>query len=139
MIAKSVLIADDDADVLTALTLRCELLGLKVNVASDALRALVMFRLDPPNLLVIDVNMPGGNGLSVCEMLTSETGRPPVPVIVLTGRTDRDTIERCQNAGVHYVSKGGDVWDRVKPLLQQLLSLENPQAIQPPTVVVGNP
>jgi CheY-like chemotaxis protein len=122
--SKSVLIADDDADVLTALTLRCEQLGLDVRRTCNAMAALVMSRFDPPNLLIIDVNMPGGNGLSVCEMLTTDTGRAPVPTIVLTGRTDQATIERCQGAGVHYVRKGGDVWDRVKPLLREMLCME---------------
>jgi CheY-like chemotaxis protein len=122
--AKSVIIADDDVDVLTALTLRCEQLGIEVRLAHDAMTALMMYRLDPSNALIIDVNMPGGNGLSVCEMLATDTRRASVPAIVLTGRTDRDTIERCQDAGVHYVCKGGDVWDRVKPLLQKLLHLE---------------
>jgi CheY-like chemotaxis protein len=121
---KSVLIADDDPDVLTALTLRCEQLGLDVRMTCDAMMALVMFRLDPPNVLIIDVNMPGGNGLSVCEMLTADSRRGPLSAIVLTGRTDRDTIERCQTAGVQYVCKGGDAWVRLKPLLQEMLSIE---------------
>lgn len=124
MSAKSVLIADDDADVLTALTLRCEQLGFEVRLARSAMAALVMVRLDPPSLLIIDVNMPGGNGLSVCEMLTTDTHCAAVPAIVLTGRTDQNTIDRCQSAGVHYVCKGGDVWDRVKPLLKDMLRVE---------------
>ena len=124
MIAKSVLIADDDADVLTALTLRCEQLGLEVRLAHDAMTALMMFRLHPPDLLIIDINMPGGNGLSVCEMLTTDTRWTTLPAIVLTGRTDHDTIDRCQGAGVHYVCKGGDVWNRVKPLLQEMLCID---------------
>lgn len=124
MATHSVLIADDDADVLTALTLRCEQLGLDVRLAGDAMSALTMFRARPPNLLIIDVNMPGGNGLSVCEMLTSDTRQPTVPYIVLTGRGDRDTIARCQDAGAHYVRKGGDVWEHVKPILREALGLQ---------------
>jgi CheY-like chemotaxis protein len=121
---KTVLIADDDADVLTALTLRCELLGLDVRLANDAMSALMMFHVDRPDVLIIDVNMPGGNGLSVCEMLRSDARHPDVPLIVLTGRADDETIHRCQDAGVHYVRKGGDIWDRIKPFLEESLRLK---------------
>ena len=123
MLNKSILIADDDADVLTALTLRCEQLGFHVRIANDAMAALMMLRTRPPDLLIIDVNMPGGNGLSVCEMLNSDTRWRPIPSIVLTGRADEETIARCQRAGVHHVPKGGDVWQRVRPLLCQELGV----------------
>jgi CheY-like chemotaxis protein len=126
MAAKSVLIADDDVDVLTALTLRCEQLGLDVRIAADATEALEQARNDPPSLLIIDVNMPGGSGLSVCEQLAGDPLRPPVPSIVLTGRSDDETIARCERAGVRYVAKGGDVWQRVRPLLCQALAIRQP-------------
>ncbi|HEX3727201.1 MAG TPA: response regulator [Pirellulales bacterium] len=119
----SILIADDDVDVLTALTLRCEQLGLRVRIAHDAMAALLMIRADPPGLVIIDVNMPGGNGLSVCEMLGSDKSWQRVPSIILTGQSDEDTIARCHRAGACYVPKGGDVWQRVRPLLSTLLRI----------------
>lgn len=123
MSGKSVLIADDDADIVTALTLRCEQLGLDVRVAQDAMTALMMFQIDPPNLVIIDVNMPRGNGLSVCEMLAANTRRRDVPLIVLTGREDVETIARCRRVGAHYVFKHGDVWAQVEPLLRHALCM----------------
>jgi len=121
MMAKSVLIADDDADILTALTLRLEEMGMHVRIANDATAALMMVHLDPPSVLIMDINMPGGNGLSVCEMLNTDPRRHNIPAIVLTGRTDAETITRCEQAGVHYVAKGGDVWKRVQPILGTIL------------------
>lgn len=123
MSGKSVLVADDDADVLTALVLRCEQLGLDVRVASDAMTALMMFQVKPPDLLIIDVNMPRGNGISVCELLAADARNRGKTLIVLTGRSDRETIARCRRAGVHYVLKRGDVWDRIKPLLPSSLGI----------------
>jgi CheY-like chemotaxis protein len=123
MSGKSVLVADDDADVLTALVLRCEQLGLDVAVAGDAMTALMMFQINPPDLLIIDVNMPRGNGISVCEMLAADARNRGIALIVLTGRADDETIVRCQRAGVHYVFKKGDVWDRIKPLLRSELGI----------------
>ncbi|MEX0977261.1 MAG: response regulator [Pirellulales bacterium] len=123
MSGKSVLVADDDADVLTALMLRCEQLGLDVAVAGDAMTALMMFQINPPDLLIIDVNMPRGNGISVCEMLAADAHHRDIPLIVLTGRSDDETIARCRRAGVHYVFKKGDVWERIKPLVRSALGI----------------
>jgi CheY-like chemotaxis protein len=123
MSGKSVLVADDDADVLTALVLRCEQLGLDVQVAGDAMTALMLFQVNPPDLLIIDVNMPRGNGISVCEMLAADARKRGIPLIVLTGRSDDETITRCQRAGVHYVFKKGDVWERIKPLVRSSLAI----------------
>ena len=124
MSGKSVLVADDDADVLTALVLRCEQLGLNVAVAGDAMAALMMFQVSPPDLMIIDVNMPRGNGMSVCEMLAADARNRGIPLIVLTGRSDAETIARCQRAGVNYVLKHGDVWERVKPLVRRALGID---------------
>jgi CheY-like chemotaxis protein len=123
MPAKSVLVADDDADVLTALMLRCEQLGLDVDVACDGMMALTMFRINPPDLMIIDVNMPHGNGISVCEMLATDARKRGIALIVLTGRSDDDIIAQCQRVGVQYVFKKGDVWERIEPLLRSALGI----------------
>ena len=123
MPGKSVLVADDDADVLTALVLRCEQLGLDVRLARDAMTALMMFQAKPPDLLIIDVNMPRGNGLSVCEMIAADARNHGIPLIVLTGCSDDDLIARCRRAGAHHVLKNGDVWNRIRPLLHDALGM----------------
>lgn len=120
---KSLLVADDDVDVLTALVLRLELLGLDVRVAGDATMAMMMFQVDPPDLLIADVNMPRGNGISLCEMLAADARERGITLIVLTGRSDADTIARCHRTGAHYVCKNGDVWKRIKPLVQSALGI----------------
>ena len=138
MAPKRVLIADDDANLVSALTLRFEQLGLDVQQADDAMAALTMVHTDPPNLIVIDVRMPAGNGLSVCEMLASDNRLPPIPVIVLTGASDPETIARCQQLGAHYVQKGCEIWERLRPIVCDLLYIEvdgdgrgNPKVAEP--------
>jgi hypothetical protein len=54
-------------------------------------------------------------------MLASEPAWEKIPVIILTGRTDADTIIRCHQLCAYYVLKGGDVWSRIEPLLRELL------------------
>ncbi len=137
MRAKSVLIADDDAMLVRVLTVRCRHLGLEVRKASDAMQTLVMIHKDPPDLIIMDVSMPAGDGLSACKMLASDSRLQEVPVIILTGRSDEQIREQVGAMGAHYVLKSPDCWQEIKPLVNRLLKLEpepdpEPAVEQPP-------
>ena len=121
MIGKSILIADDDRNLVDALAVRCRTLGLTVRIAHDARTALNIIFDDRPDVACLDVNMPFGNGLCVCEMLASDERFVSLPVIVLTGKTDLETVRRCHNLCAYYVPKSADLWSRIGPLLHELL------------------
>jgi DNA-binding response OmpR family regulator len=118
---KSVLIADDDEALVDAIALRCRRHGLKVLCAHDAFTALSMVKSETPDMVCLDVEMPAGNGLSVCEMLASDESCRSIPVAIMTGRTDPDTIIRCHNLCAYYIEKCPDVWSRLEPLLTEIL------------------
>jgi CheY-like chemotaxis protein len=118
---KTILVADDDPALVQVLELRCRALGLDVRVAYSGLAALKSACQEPPDLICLDVDMPGGNGFSACELLTGEDQLAQVPIIILTGKTDSDTIRRCHHLCAYYVPKCADVWTRIEPLLQELL------------------
>jgi DNA-binding response OmpR family regulator len=124
---KKVLLADDDRDLVQALAARCLGLGLQVIVAYDAMTALMQINRQRPDVVCLDVNMPAGNGLCVCEMLAGNEELSAVPVIIVTGRTDEETVRRCHDMGAYYVLKSSDVWPRVEPLLREILGLAPPQ------------
>lgn len=119
-----VLIADDDADLVALLARRCRGLGLGVETAGDGLTALNKIEQRRPDLVILDVNMPGGNGLSVREMMVDNERVSSIPVIILTGRMDEETMRRCYNSCAYYVPKCTDVWPRLEPLLRELLELD---------------
>ena len=127
MSTKKVLIADDDHDLSRVLALRCESLGLQTLVAHDAMAALTTAHAEMPDLICLDVNMPGGSGLSACEMISHSKELTGIPVIILTGRYDEDTIKRCHNMCAYYVLKCPDVWTRVEPLVRELLQMGPPE------------
>ncbi len=120
---KTVLIADDNADVVDVLKRRCETLGLNVVVARDAMDALNKAELAHPAAIMLDVNMPHGNGLSVCEMLTHHEQLNSIPVIVLTGSTSSDVIKRCHQLCAYYIPKSTDIWSQIEPVLCELLGV----------------
>ena len=124
MTTKTILIADDDSDLADVLAMRCRQLGLRALVAYDGLTALTLVDEQSPDLVCLDVNMPLGSGLGVCEMLQPDEALASIPVVVLTGRSDEETIRRCQSMGAYYVLKSRDVWQRVEPILRELLDID---------------
>jgi DNA-binding response OmpR family regulator len=128
---KTILIADDDADLVNILATRCRLLGLNVLCAHDAFDALSLARSERPDMICLDVEMPAGNGLSVCEMLCFDESCRTIPIAILTGRNDPDTIMRCHNLCAYYVEKCPELWSRVEPLVKELL-------IEPPSTHAGS-
>ncbi len=121
MIKPRILIADDDKDLADYLAIRCRRMGAEVDVAHDGLTALNKVQFNEPDIVCLDVNMPGGTGLSVCEMLAGDERMNEIPVIILTGHTDTETIRRCHELCAYYVPKCDDVWYRIEPLLRELL------------------
>ncbi len=120
---KKILIADDDRDLAHSLELRCQQMGLEAFTVFDAMAALTVAHREQPDVICLDVRMPAGNGLSVCEMLKSDEKLASIPVIMLTGHTDEDTVRRCHGMCAYYVPKCPDLWPRVEPLLRELVDL----------------
>jgi DNA-binding response OmpR family regulator len=121
--AKTVLIADDDGDLVQMLVLRCTELGLRVFRSPDAIHALMGIHRIAPDLAVLDINMPGGNGLSVCEMLQSDEQHSKMPVIIMTGQAGDGVAQRCQNLGADFIRKGTGLWERLEPLIRKALKM----------------
>jgi len=132
MTTKTVLIADDDPELVLALTMRIQKLGVRVRFVSDGSDVLLLALAHPPHLLILDISMPAVDGLTVCERLAQDHKIPPFPVIILTGKTDHETIHRCVTAGALYYPKGGDIWEKIYPAVCRFLEID------PETTVAAN-
>lgn len=126
---RHILIADDDADLVDLLSRRCASLGLEVDTASNAMTALGKAEETLPDAMILDVNMPYGDGLSVCEMMASHEELKTIPVIILTGSSNQETVKRCHRLAAYYVPKCPDVWRRIEPLLRDLLAIPTPEPV----------
>jgi CheY-like chemotaxis protein len=113
------LIADDDPAIVRLLADRCVKMGFKVETASNGIQLLIKARQYNPDVLIVDVNMPELDGLSVCAQLL-EPNCKPVEVIVVTGYAHADTVERCESMGAFYVRKGADFWKHIKAALEEI-------------------
>jgi DNA-binding response OmpR family regulator len=82
-----ILIVDDDPDTLLGLTLILRKKGgHEVVAASDAIQAIMVAIREKPDLIVLDIGLPGGNGLQVLRNLKSNVATLCTPVIILTAR-----------------------------------------------------
>jgi CheY-like chemotaxis protein len=103
--AVTIIIADDDPAIVRFLAERCTKMGFSVDTANNGIQLLMKARRNQPDILIVDVNMPGLNGLSVCKRLLNPDNKP-FEVVVITGSADPETIERCESLGMFYARKG---------------------------------
>lgn len=101
--AARILIADDDADLLALVDFTLRHAGFDVVTARNGLEALEAFARSRPELLILDINMPGADGFAVCEAVRAES---TLPVIMLSARDQESDMVRALEAGADgYITK----------------------------------
>jgi DNA-binding response OmpR family regulator len=95
----TVLVADDDADILELVAFRLERAGYEVITAHDGTEALAAARERLPDLAVLDVMMPGLTGYDVTRELRGDEATRAIPVILLTARVQEADVNRGFEAG----------------------------------------
>ena len=87
---KRVLIADDDRILTHLLSSRLQAMGWTVDVALDAMQAVMFTRQQTPDVIVLDIAMPGGTGRQALHSLKASSKLRGIPVVVLSGSVDPD-------------------------------------------------
>ena len=121
---KTILLVDDDADLVDSLGLRCRSIGLNVKTAHNALTAVQLMDDSLPHLVCLDVNMPTGNGLAICEAMISDPVTAKIPVIIMTACCSPETIKKCGDLCAYYIRKSGDLWKQMEPVIYELIDIE---------------
>lgn len=93
------LIVEDNELVTGALRILFEETGRRVTVAHSVAEAVLAGEADPPDLLLLDLALPDGDGLQVASSL-HERGVQPKATVAITGRDDPSSLERCSAAGI---------------------------------------
>jgi DNA-binding response OmpR family regulator len=94
-----ILVVDDDPDMLQALQIRLKASGYEVHCAEDGMGAISEARKHAPDLIVLDLGIPFGDGFVVLDTLKTNMDLSSIPVIVLSGRDRRANEERVLSAG----------------------------------------
>jgi DNA-binding response OmpR family regulator len=95
----TILVVDDNADLRKALSLRLRANGYDVLMAADGLSATAAIVKEEPNLVILDLGLPCGDGFVVLERLQQNDRLAQIPVVVLTGRGKSKNMNRALGAG----------------------------------------
>lgn len=120
---KKILIVDDERDIVKALLIRLQGAGYQVVTAFDGAQGVFMAHKEKPDLIILDIRMPAGNGFSVAQRLKRSTHTFTIPVIFLTGSPEKDVGEKAFALGARfYIKKPYDpeeLLDAVKRALEE--------------------
>jgi two-component system, cell cycle response regulator DivK len=103
---KKILVIDDDADIRQLIKQRLEQSGYEVAFAADATTALTLARRAEPDLVLLDLTLPGGDGFMVLERMKHLATLAHVPVVAVSARAREPNEARARELGaVAYVQK----------------------------------
>jgi DNA-binding response OmpR family regulator len=99
MTEKKILIIDDDQHLQLGLSARLRARGYRVSCAADAISAITVARKELPDLIILDLGLPAGDGFLVLERMRDLADLVAIPVIVLSARDPTDNKKRALDAG----------------------------------------
>ena len=133
---RTILLVDDDALMRRSLAFHLEQAGYQVQTAANAEDALAMVRHSPPNLVLLDIGLPGMDGL---ETLRELKAQHDLPISVLTARRrELDEVVGRELGADDYITKPFDVdvvLAHIKAVLRRSGSAPGPEAETKPLVV----
>ena len=96
---RKILIVEDDADIRGLLTMRLRQRSYDTSFATDGMSALTVARRESPDLVVLDLGLPAGDGFTVIERMRAITSLADVPVVVITARDAATNREKAEAFG----------------------------------------
>jgi two-component system KDP operon response regulator KdpE len=131
MVKRKILVVDDDPDLLKALRLRLRANDYDIATAGDGYSAIATAQKERPDLVVLDLGLPVGDGFVVLERLQKSNALSGVPVIVLSARDPQGNEERALKAGATaYFQKPADN-EELLNVIRVSLSASNPSGARP--------
>jgi two-component system, OmpR family, alkaline phosphatase synthesis response regulator PhoP len=101
-----VLVVDDEPDVVEIVSYNLTKAGHQVFRASNGEESLKMAELHRPDLIIMDIRMPGMNGLDACRMMRQDGNLKNIPLLFLTADSDEYTTLNAFDAGAtHFITK----------------------------------
>jgi DNA-binding response OmpR family regulator len=131
---KKILVVDDEPQILKVLKAYLEKAGFQVLGAADGLSALAVFHREKPDFLILDLNLPGMDGLDVCKAVRRESN---LPILMLTARVEEtDRLIGLELGADDYVIKPfspREVVARVRTIFRRM----TPEPVKQEVIEVG--
>jgi DNA-binding response OmpR family regulator len=120
--APTILIVDDEEDIRSVLSTRLERAGFRVSTAGTGMEALNHIRATAPDLMILDIMLPGIDGMAVCGMVKHDQRFSRIPVVMMTARSQPQVQRRSMKLGADaYINKpfkAEDLIETVRNLLK---------------------
>jgi CheY-like chemotaxis protein len=127
---KKILIIDDDPQVGKALDAFLKRHGFSIELASGGKQGFMMALRQLPDLIICDLNMPDIDGRSVVRMLRQQVELSKIPVVYLSGSSERNIIRQCMNlGGDDYITKPADPQEILETINARLARGEQQQKL----------
>jgi twitching motility two-component system response regulator PilG len=116
-----ILVADDNASLRLAMECCLPSMGFRVALAEDARRALELIAAEPPDLIMLDVDMPEVDGITFCTALKSDPLRSHIPIVIMTGRANPEIRRRALAAGAIFLLEKPFTFEAVQSIFERHL------------------
>ena len=134
--SRQVLIVEDEAPIRELVRLHLELVGFNVSEVADGRTAVDVIRSRPFDLIVLDVMLPGIDGVTLCRAARADGANTSTPILMLTARdTESDKVLGLESGADDYLTKPfgmRELMARVSALLRRAARAERPAEEPPP-------
>jgi len=120
---KRILLIEDEEDIAALIKLQAELSGYKLHVEVDGINGYRAIEREKPDLVILDIMLPGENGLDVCRKMKSNSELKNIPVIILSAKGEElDVVLGLELGADDYVHKPFSpkvLFSRIKAILRR--------------------
>lgn len=103
---KRILLIEDEEDIAALIKLQAELCGHKLHVEVDGINGFRAIEREKPDLVILDICLPGENGLDVCRKMKSSSDLKNIPIIILSAKADElDVVLGLELGADDYIPK----------------------------------
>lgn len=121
---KRILLIEDEEDIASLIKLQAEVSGYKLHVEVDGINGYRAVEREKPDLVILDIMLPGQNGLDVCRKIKNNPDLRDIPVIILTAKSEElDVVLGLELGADDYVAKPFSpkiLFSRIKAVLRRL-------------------
>ena len=121
-----ILLIEDEADLVQALVMRLKAEGYQAAHVADGISALERAREEKPDLILLDICLPGRNGFEVFQLLRQDPATERIPIVFLTARSTVEDRQKARHLGAAgYVIKPFQ-WANLIKLVHEILAAFGP-------------